>query len=307
MIRIYIMLCTVALALLFGSCESNTAAEANSKLTHESSADGLHVSLSVSSDKITTSEMLLVELIVKSDESMKVKLPESTGKWGDFAIFESRTIPAKLGGDDRVVQGVVYTLEPDVSGESSLTGLVVKAVDGDGEEVELSTAPVSVKVVSVLNSGENKMRDIAPNERVNVEGQTPRWIIALFGSNIVLVLGVVVVWLTWKKKQVVVSDHLHVDFENLRSVPATEVMSRIERVVCLALAKQRNITLSKVDFAGLHQALEIGGTTIVGLAEAIAQYEKLQYASQAVDEGQVRALHGRFGAIIFEKGKDMAS
>ncbi len=83
-------------------------------------------------------------------------------------------------------------------------------------------------------------------------------------------------------------------------------MSRIERVVCLVLAKQRNLALNKVDFAGLHEALEKGCTEIEGLPEAIAEYERLQYASQAVGEGQVRALHGQFAATIDENGEEDA-
>lgn len=305
--RSYVILCAIGFAVLLGSCKSRLDAETNPQQTYEASTDGLHVSLSISSEEITTSEMLQVELLVRSNESMKVQLPELSGKWGDFFVFDTKTTPAKLSDDGMVVHGVIYTLEPDISGESSLSELTVKAVAGNGKEVTLSTAPVSVKVSSVLKSGENSIRDIAPNERAEVVRKSPRWIIAVFVANVVIALCLIIVWLTWKKRQVAVLDHSLDDFVSLKSVSAAEVISRIERVVCQAIAKQKNIKLPKVDFAGLHAALEKSGIEVSGLPDATSQYEKIQYASHGMDEGEVRALYKKFAAIIDETGKGASS
>lgn len=276
----------------------------------EASVEGLHLSVHVASDKITTSEMLRVEVVVRSAESLKVTMPElneSTGKWGDFLVFESRTSPARLDEEGMVVQSSIYILEPDIPGVSMVTGLTVTGDDASGKSVKVTSQPVAVKVASVLVNGENNIQDIAPNDRVVEQDGSPRWQIALVIFNVTVVIGLILLWLSRKRNKKIGDGRLYQDFENLKTAPVVEVMSGIERVVCRVLAQQWGIKLTKVDFAGLREALGGPITQVAGLGDAIASYERIQYARRTVDESEVRGLYTHFESIINQQAKEMVT
>ncbi len=295
------MLLVGALTALMLGCGSPSEEDALEKVTREVSKDGLHVRISLSSDKISSSEMLRVELVVRCAESLSVALPEVGEKWGEFFIFDSRTRPAKLGDDGMVVTGRSYVLEPDLPGEFKLLGLRVKAVGPDAKTIEVQTESIPVQVTSVLASADIKLRDIAANERV--EAETSRWPIALLISNVVVVMCLLILRRCWKKKQAKTDDHAARDFRNLKSASASEVMSRIERIVCQLFSDHYRLALNKVDFAGLQNGLDSKGVEVVDLTRTVVFYESLQFTAGHPDEADVRYLYGKFESVW----KDVAS
>ncbi len=287
----------------FVGCDSPTDEAVAEWACYEASAAGLHVTVRVSSDELATSEMLQVQLWVRHTESIKVQLPEVGEKWGDFFVFESRESAARLAGDGTLVVGRVYTLEPDLPGECLLPGLLVRGLGGDGGVVELTTAPITIRVLSVLAQGETEIRDIAPNTRVVRPAKMARWPVALMIADVFCVLTLMVLWSRWKRVKERADDGALKDFEGLKKADAPEVMKQLERAVCRVLAQRYQLKLAKMDFAGLLEQLEQDGIAMPGLAEAVAAYERLQYAAVAPEEKQVRDLYAQFEIL----GKEVAA
>ncbi|MBT8037497.1 MAG: hypothetical protein KJO21_08125 [Verrucomicrobiae bacterium] len=282
--------------LLVG-CDRPTDDKVSGGSTHQQSKQGLETTLCVSSDELASSEMIQVALTVRHGESMKVGLPEVGEKWGDFFIFETRASPPKLGVDGRVEERCVYTLEPDLPGVGVLTSLLVKGVGSDGEEVEMTTDPIEIRVVSVLAPGETEMRDIAPHARVDTHEQWARWPVALVIANVFFVGCLMVVRFRWRRAQPSADDTVEQDFVNLKNAPAQEVMLRLEQAACRALAQRYTQGLRKVDFMGLSERAQQDGVEIAGLAEAVAAYERLQYSVDLPDEKQVHDLYTQFEIV----------
>jgi hypothetical protein len=285
---------------VFVGCDSPSDQVDSEGATIETSTTGLHVTVRVSSDEVSTSEMFQVELMARHWESIKVQFPDVGEKWGDFFVFESRTSPASLAGDGMVVAGRIYTLEPDLPGECFLSGLWVKGVDGDGEVVELTTDPIASRVTSVLAPGETKIRDIAPNARVEQPAKLARWPVALLIANVFLVLCLIVVWSRWKRVKARADDGAVNNFVGLKKADVPEVMKRLEQVVCRVLAQRHQLKLAKVDFAGLVEQFQQDGIEVVGLTQAVTAYDRLQYSSVAPDEKQVRGLYTQFEILCQE-------
>ncbi len=284
-------------------CDSPTDEGVAGGACYEASAAGLHVTMRVSSDELATSEMLQVELWLRHPESIRVQLPEVGEKWGDFFVFESRESPARLAGDGMVMVGRVYTLEPDLPGECLLPGLLVQGVGGDGGVVELTTDPITIRVTSVLAPGEVEIRDIAPNTRVDRPVKLERWPVALMIANVFCVLCLMVLWSRWKRVNERADDGALKDFEGLKKADTPEVMKQLERAVCRMLAQRYQLRLAKMDFAGLLEQFEQDGIATPGLTEAVAAYERLQYAAVAPHEKQVRDLYTQFENL----GKEVAA
>lgn len=301
----------LVLVFLTGGCQRKLEQEprANVELKLESSVDGLQVSLQLSSTTIKSSEMLEVELVVRSDETLKVMMPglgESAEKWGDFFVFERRVVPARLDAGGKVVRGCVYTLEPDLPGESVLPGILVKAVDDTGKVVELTTKPVPVEVRSVLKANEIKIKDIAPNDREVADGEgTPDWLVTLFVVNVMVVLGIILLWWRLKKKSVPYEGGSLSDFEKLKSATCEEVMKSIERSVCRVISDRFGLKLTKMDFDGLQVALSDDGLVIDGLVELIAGYEKIQYTTNEFSDAEVKHLYSEFANMVSRQVKEV--
>ena len=176
----------------------------------------------------------------------------------------------------------------------------MKGVDSDGKVVELTTDPIAIRVTSVLAPGETKIRDIAPNTRVEQTAKMARWPVALLIANVFLVLCLIVVWSRWKRVKTRADDEAVNDFEGLKKADVPEVMKRLEQVVCRVLAQRHQLKLSKLDFAGLVEQFQQDGIELVGLTQAVAVYDRLQYSSATPDEKQVSGLYTQFEILCQE-------
>ncbi|WP_435895400.1 hypothetical protein [Oceaniferula spumae] len=304
--KLWLVRALFALALAgFSGCEQKENFPQDTGLSSEASAEGLHLSVHVASDEISSSEMLQVRVVVRSPESLKVEMPElseSSGKWGDFFVFETRKMPAELDAQGMVVQSRVYILEPDVPGEAVISALTVRGIDIRGKPVEVTSQPLTVKVTSVLTEREEKLHDIAPNERPISKDGSPRWVVPLVIITLLVIFGAVLLRLFRRRNTNVDDGRVYRDFEKLKTASADEVMKSIERAVCRLLAHQRGVTLTKVDFIGLQEAVDVPRLTY-----AVDSYERLQYSPHSVNESQVRALYTQFETIIDQQAKEVKS
>lgn len=299
--QIWSVLATVVMVMgvwLVVSCRSYPGDEVQLRGSHSISTTGLELTTTISAQEIATSDMLDVRLRLRHDPAYDVQWAELSPKMGVFFVFESHTSSPKLDETGWVIMTRVITLEPDLSGVCMVPEMVVTAQNADGEDIQLSSKPITVTVVSVLTDGEKKLKDIAPDKRSVEPEPMSRWPLALLMANVLVVCCLIVVWRKWKKPRVKINRQTLKHFQELELASSTEVMLQLESAVSSLIAQQFDLKLRSVDFTGLSDRLTTQGITVSGLQEAIAAYESFQYTSTQPSDEEVEALYTGFKTLI---------
>lgn len=162
--------------------------------------DALEISITTSTRKLASSEMFDVTLLVRHDSSYHVQLPEVSEKLGSFYVFDTRSLPDRLDKSGWIELKRIYRCEPDIPGVSDVPEFRVTAKGPDGELVTLVSKPMPVTVTSVLVSGEENFRKIAPDTRPDNAESPSRWPMALLVANVLVVCCLLLVWRKWSKQ-----------------------------------------------------------------------------------------------------------
>ena len=309
--QIWSVITTVVMVMgvwLVVSCRSHLDEKVQLRGSHSVSMTGVELTTTISAQEIATSDMLDVRLRLRHDPAYDVQWPELSSKMGAFFVFESHTSSPKLDEEGWVVMTRVITLEPDLSGVCVVPEFVVTSKNANGEDIQLSSKPIAVTVVSVLTEGEKKLRDIAPDKRSVEPELMSRWPLALFLGNLIVGCCLIVVWRKWKMPRVKINRQTLKHFHQLESASSTEVMLQLESAVSSLIAQQLDLKLRSVDFAGLSDRLTTQGITVLGLQEAIAAYESFQYTSTQASDEDVKALYTGFKTLIESlQGKEVTA
>lgn len=296
------ILLAACLAVLLVACQKQETGKP-AGTTSTVAADGLELTVHLTDQEISTSEMLEVEVVVRAEESIKVQMPafaEPMGQWGDFTIFESHADPPVLDADGWVRQRRVFLLEPDLPGDSVLSAVTVQAVDGQGQSRVVRSQEHRVKMLSVLTQADQPLRDIAPIDRPEEKQQGSWWWAVGIGSVILLVIG----W--WLLRDRTLTDEVSPcgrEFEKLQTAESGEVLQRLEKSFCRTLSDRLGEPLEKHDFSGLQQVVDVDAE----LGDAIADYDRMRYAARPADAAAVGQLYQRFARILDRTGKEVGS
>lgn len=120
------------------------------------SAGPISADLTLDRTSIDAAESIVATLRVTAPAAVRAELPAPAGKLGGFTIAGTSDEPVRAAqeqGELRTVLTRRWTLEPFLPGDYTLPALEVKWKRDSGESGVARTAPVSVKVVSLLPSG----------------------------------------------------------------------------------------------------------------------------------------------------------
>jgi len=145
-------------------------------LTRQVSAGDVSLSVSTSAGQIRTCDLLTLTVVVLYPDGVEIVLPREQTIATDFSVVDIREERPQLVRDNRVRVRQDWLLEPALPGVYSIKPLRVTAKGPDGGESVLSSAPLTIDVLSVLPPGDTvpDLRDIAPCARIGT-GRAPLW------------------------------------------------------------------------------------------------------------------------------------
>ncbi len=158
------------------------------------------VRLTVSADKIEISAAEVIELTLAAEypEDAQVVLPASGPMLGDFLVESQQVDPPRLVTGNRLAAEQHITLAPASAGEFTIPALQASATLADGQLLTLQSAPIPVKVTSLLTDATGaapELRDIEDP----LEAPIPlEW--KLGGLLAVFLLAGAFVWWKWFRK-----------------------------------------------------------------------------------------------------------
>ena len=141
-----------------GSAEGQDAA-VEWQVQRSSAADGAALSVRLDRDHITTAQWLTLEVVVQAPEGRAVRLPSSAElEAGSLRVERMHTAPPELleGGMVRWLRR--FELQPFLAGDYSVPALQVAVAGEPDAETRLTTEPIPVTVVSVIDSAESAPR-----------------------------------------------------------------------------------------------------------------------------------------------------
>lgn len=264
------------------------------------SAEGLDVSLTTSTQEISSSQMLDVTLTVRYPQQYKVSLPEIPDKWGGLIVYATRDEPEVMGADLKVQVSRTYTLEPDLVGRSRLEPLAVVAINDKGQSIKVECSSIEMTVLSVLGQGDRKMRDIAPDQPELADLPPSKWRLVFVGFNVLVVTILICVWLKWRRRLPVNTITSSDGVDRLSTLPPDELLQQLEPTLVRVVSNQNGLELESHDFSGLQKALIKKGEDVGALRGVIARYEKLYYGHLPVSEDDVTELLARLDRYLMD-------
>ena len=136
-----------------------------------------------------------IDLVITVDHPAGYRLivPQLEQAWGDFEVRQQSAPVATAAGDGRESSQLTITVMAWALGEFSTPSLPLTVSNPQGELVEVTAAPVSIKVESVLTEDDLALRDIKPQATLPLPVWWP-WLVAIG----VLALGGVLLW--WRRE-----------------------------------------------------------------------------------------------------------
>ena len=142
-------------------------------------ADGAALAVRLDRDRITTAEWLALEVEVHAAEGRAVRLPASAElEAGSLRVERMQTEPPELVEDGTVRWLRRFELQPFLAGDYAVPALQVAvagvpvAAGEAGEETRLTTEPIPVTVVSVIDPAEAAPRPREVQDPVAVAPRT---------------------------------------------------------------------------------------------------------------------------------------
>lgn len=147
-----------------GGAESGTAPDAARGIEKTLEHGPLTLKLTTSAESITTAETLTLTLSATLQDGYTVEFPAypeakdpATAEVASFAPVDYDDAAPVLGEDGKVTRSRSYQLEPFLDGVYTIPSLSVsfwKEVEGEDQKSAADTEPVSIKVSSVITTGE---------------------------------------------------------------------------------------------------------------------------------------------------------
>ncbi|MGV8075103.1 MAG: hypothetical protein AB2L11_11170 [Syntrophobacteraceae bacterium] len=120
----------------------------------------LCVRVSVDKDSMSIAESVVLTIEAEIEEGYEVELPKFGEKLDEFGIKDYRDDPPRLTPEGKIVSRKIYTLDPFLSGDYTISPLQVKfrkkADAGGSQEHELSTEEITIKVTSLLEQDQKE-------------------------------------------------------------------------------------------------------------------------------------------------------
>ncbi len=197
-------LVTAAAAALIGGCTPVTA-EGGSPAWEVDRAYGegpVAVRLRVDRLRITTAQIVRVEVEVDAPEGVAVRLPEPEQFADSGFQVAPRTEPPALVDDGRTRHLRRFRLEPFLAGDYPIPALAVGWLAPGGEPAGLSTAALTVEVSSVLGNAAGPEEALPELREVGDPIRAPLrwWRPALAGAAALAVVAAAVAAVRWRRR-----------------------------------------------------------------------------------------------------------
>lgn len=169
-------LAVAAAAALIAGCASGRppdGGEAVWDVDHAYAGDPVEVRLRVDRLRITTAQVIRVEVAVDAPEGVAVRLPGAEGFAGGGFDVELSTEPPALTGDRRTLHVRRYRLEPFLAGDYLIPALEVGWTAPGQEAASLSTEALEAEVISVLGAGEDGTGSVPELREVGAPAPAP--------------------------------------------------------------------------------------------------------------------------------------
>ncbi len=141
-----------------GDAEQQEQAGVPTPIVRTYSGGDASLTLTLDRDSLTIAEQLLARVEVEAPEDAEIGFLESPDRLGEFAVTRSSALPSRLLQSGRVLRGREYELQPFLPGDYELPALTVAL----GDASEITTEPVPIKVLSVLDDPEaTELSDIS--------------------------------------------------------------------------------------------------------------------------------------------------
>ena len=144
----------------------------------------------------TVGDPVDLQLAVTHPPGYHVIQPELPEKWGDFVVKSQSPASTVTLDDGTEMTMFVIDARLFAPGEFSTPPLTVSVTDGTGQLSEVTAAPVSVALSSILVEGDSELRDIKPQAEMPFVNLIP-WI----SAGLLLTAVAVVAFLWWKRRQ----------------------------------------------------------------------------------------------------------
>ena len=172
-------------------------ANANSLITAE---------FSLEQGEFTVGDPLPIKLTVNHPMGYKVILPQIESSWGDFLVHSQSagTTVANQDGTETTTQLIDARLFSPGTFETSPLNITIS--DSSGQLSEVTVAPISVNIASVLVEGDAELRDIKPQAAIPYVNYFS-WIIGLGILTFIVVTGYLLLYRRRKQHAIAAEDN----------------------------------------------------------------------------------------------------
>lgn len=134
-------------------------------------------------------EAVELVLLVEHPAGWRVIAPQLEQEWGDFEVREQSPVTVVASSDNGESSQLIVTVMVWALGEFSTPELPLTVSNPQGELMEVTAVPVTIRVESVLTEADLELRDIKPQATLAAAAWWP-WLAGALG----LVAVVAVVW-----------------------------------------------------------------------------------------------------------------
>lgn len=275
---------------------ANVGASSSGPIEREVRTGPVVLVLRVKQGEIRVAERFEVELEARTDRDHDLVLPAAPAQWGELRVVSVRDETPRRGGDGSLVLLRRMKLEPFLDGEYTFPAISVTCTslsDAGGKASEVSTEPMTVRVVSNLSEEERgdaskldveAVRAILP---VPEEAGRSWWWVGV-GGVAVGVLGVAAgVWIA-RRRRGVASSVLEAALPRIRGIRGAieaDMASRAQVDEMMALTRLCLVERCDPRAAGMTTE-ELRRVCVEWPALALGESQRLVEAMAACDEAR---------------------
>ena len=153
--------------------------------------DLIEATITAEGDDLTVGDSIKLTLTVTHPVDQHIILPKLESRWGEFIVHSQSPPETVTNPDGTKTTSQVIDVRLFAPGSFTTPELPITISDSDGRLSEVTAAPVSLMINSVLVEGDTELRDIKPQAELPYTNLVP-WLIG--GMLIAGILGGAVLW-----------------------------------------------------------------------------------------------------------------
>lgn len=264
-------------------------------------AQDIETTWDVGDDVVTVGDVVTIGLTVGHPAGWRMIAPPFEERWGDWEVVRVETVAVKPiddGEREVSVQAVaVRGWEPGVVRGTEMFGQISTP---DGELQTLQIAPFELEIMSVLQTGDEALRDIKPQAEMEIiESNRVWWLVGLGALVLGSVAGILMlvrgrrpnILTTQSSYEVAIAELDELRSQDVRELGARRYYAEVTDVVRRYVERTSGIVATKRTSSELDRALERAGFSDGGrerLRPLLRQADMVKFAKVEPSHGSAR-------------------